>query len=114
VLKLSLRSEYFNAIKAGTKTVEGRLNTAKFKDLKPGMPICFVLPETGEELYCNVQAINIYPSWLDMLQSEGLQNMLPGIDSLQSGVKLYESFPGYQEGVSELGALAIRIMLLSY
>lgn len=46
-----------------------------------------------------------------MLQHEGLEKMLPGIKNLKTGVKIYKSFPRYQENVQKMGALAIVITL---
>lgn len=44
-----------------------------------------------------------------MLVSEGLSNCLPGITSLQQGVEIYESLPGYKEKVVQYGAIAMNI-----
>jgi hypothetical protein len=35
--------------------------------------------------------------------------MLPGAKSIQEGVAVYESFPGFTEGIKEVGALAIGV-----
>lgn len=109
MLILIVKQKYFDAIKAGLKVVEGRLNGSKFKDLKAGDPITFTCHETNEKVSCTVTALNIYPNFETMLVGEGLDNMLPGIIDLAEGVAIYENFPGYQDGVKELGALAIRI-----
>jgi len=109
MLNLVVKQVYFDAIKAGLKTVEGRLNSPKFKDLKFGDLITFTCHETNEKISGVVKALNIYPNFEAMLVSEGLENMLPGVTSLYEGVMIYESFPGYQEGAKEFGTLAIRI-----
>lgn len=112
MVHLSLRQEYFDAIKSGLKTVEGRINSPKFKDLKPGMTIRFTCINTNETIVCTVQAIHVYTNFTEMLQSAGVENMLPGISSITEGVELYESFPGYREDVKKFGALAIKITAL--
>ncbi len=109
MLNLSLRQQYFDAIKSGLKTVEGRLNSPKFKDLKPGMNISFTSVNTNETIVYTVEAMNVYANFTDMLQGESVDKMLPGITSLDEGVALYESFPGYKDEVKKVGALAIRI-----
>lgn len=111
MLNLTLNQEYFNAIKAGIKTVEGRLNKPKFHTLKPGDPISFTCKETGEVLTCTVTTLHTYPSFEAMLQSEGLTNMLPWAENIQEGVAVYESFSGFKEGVKEFGALAIGVKI---
>lgn len=113
MLNLSLQRKYFDAIKAGTKTVEGRLNNSKFKDLKPGMQMSFTAADTKELIICTVKELNIYPSFKDMLEGEGVENMLPGVKDLEEGIKIYEGFPGYKEEVNKNGALAIRIKVYS-
>ena len=113
MLNLSLRQQYFDAIKLGLKTVEGRLNSPKFKDLKPGMNISFTSVNTNEIIVYTVEAMNVYANFTDMLQSEGVDKMLPGITSIDEGVALYENFPGYRDDVKKSGALAIRIKKVS-
>lgn len=109
MLNLTLNQQYFNAIKAGIKTVEGRLNKEKFHALKPGDTLTFTCKETGEILTCTVTTLHVYPTFEAMLQSEGLTNILPGANSIQEGVAIYESFPGFKEDVKEFGALAIGV-----
>jgi len=106
---LSLRQEYFDAIKSGSKTAEGRPNSSKFKDLKPGMDICFRSTITNETIICSIQGMHVYTNFADMLHQEGIDTMLPGVASIEQGVALYESFPGYSDRVKECGALAIKI-----
>ena len=112
MLNLTLNQQYFDAIKAGIKTVEGRLNKAKFHDLKTGDIITFSCKETGEILYCTVTTLHTYPTFEAMLQGEGLTNMLPWAKNIQEGVAVYESFPGFRDEVKEFGALAIGIRRL--
>ena len=109
MLNLTLNKQYFDAIKAGIKTVEGRLNKPKFHTLKPGDPLTFTCKETGEVLSCTVTTLHTYPTFETMLQSEGLTNMLPWAKNIQEGVAVYESFPGFKEEVKEVGALAIGV-----
>jgi ASC-1-like (ASCH) protein len=112
-LQLSLRHEYFDAIKSGIKTVEGRLNAYKFKGLQPGMNISFISVQTDEVIICLVQAINTYSNFEDMLRNEGINNMLPGIAIIEKGVAIYQGFPGYKDGVHKNGAIAIKFKVIS-
>src|SRR3990167_7356191 len=108
MLNLSLQQKYFDAIKAGLKTVEGRPNSLKFKDLHPGDQISFTCIVTNEVIVCCVQAMTVYASFFEMLQEQGLQNMLPGITTMEQGVAVYENFPGYKEKALVIGVLAIK------
>jgi len=106
---LSLRPIYFDFIKSGKKTIEGRINSDKFKDLKIGDKLIFTTDHTSEQLICVVKDFKTYPDFHSMLESEGIQNCLPGITDLQEAVNIYENLPGYKEKVKQFGALAIRI-----
>jgi ASC-1-like (ASCH) protein len=112
MLNLRLKKIYFDLIKNGKKTVEGRINTAKYRNMRPGDKIQFSLDQDGknsETLVCIVEKITVYPDFFSMLCAEGIENMLPGITTIEDGVSLYENFPGYKSSVQENGALAIKI-----
>lgn len=113
MLYLSVKQEYFEAIKLGTKIVEGRLNNNKFKDLKPGMFLTFTSAASREQISCSVEAVNTYLNFKEMLETEGVQNLLPGITLLETAISIYESFPGYKEKVKEMGALAIHFKIIN-
>jgi ASC-1-like (ASCH) protein len=109
ILHLKLQDQYFHAIVSGIKTVEGRLNSPKFKDVQVGMSICFSSQSTEQTIVCLIEAIHRYQSFKDMLLVEGISNMLPGVTSLEQAIDIYESFPGYKDKVILLGAIAIKI-----
>ena len=111
MLNLSLQQKYFDAIKAGIKIAEGRPFSSKFKDLHPGDQISFTCVTTNEIIVCRVQAIHLYPSFYEMLQAQGLCNMLPGVATIEQGVAVYEGFPGYKEKAFAHGVLAIEIKI---
>jgi ASC-1-like (ASCH) protein len=112
MIDLLVDKKYFDAIMAGTKTAEGRINSPNFKALKPGMPIAFTCASnSNKKVICEIIAINSYPDFKTMLKKEGLSNMLPGIKDLEIGVSIYESFHGYKQAVKKDGAIAIRIKL---
>lgn len=48
-----------------------------------------------------------------MLESEGLENMLPGTTNLQKGVEIYEKIPSYKERCQRNGCLGIRPKVLN-
>ncbi len=108
-----VNNEYFLDIKNGRKTIEGRLNKPHYSHLYIGMPLLFKNKNTNETLVCTITSLNHYKTFSEMLEKEGIEHMLPAYSnrSLADGVALYESFPGYKEGVKEHGALAIGIAL---
>lgn len=113
MLDLAVRNKYFDAIWTGKKTVECRLNSAKYKDLAPGMKINFTVADTHKSAIATILAINTYPDFKSMLLAQGLENALPGVKTMQEGVKIYESFPKYKKNVKTTGVIAISFKLCS-
>lgn len=112
MIDLLVDKKYFDAILAGTKTAEGRINSPKFKELKAGMSIGFTCADNySKKITCTIVAVNTYPDFKTMLKKEGLGSMLPGIKDLDIGVSIYEGFHGYKQAVKKDGAVAIRIKL---
>jgi ASC-1-like (ASCH) protein len=101
MIMLSLMPCYFELIKSGKKTVEGRIYTPKFEKLAQGDHTVFVKNGTEEKLVCSVKALNIYKNFSSMLLAEGIENMLPGVATLSQAVQMYEDFPGYKDKVKQ-------------
>lgn len=108
-MKLNLHPHYFDLIKAGKKTVEGRIATEKFNNIQIGDLIVFINSLTAEELLCCVTRFSHYHTFQEMLAHEGVENCLPGATSTQEGVTIYENLPGYKEKVTIFGVIAITI-----
>ena len=105
---------YFDLIAKGIKTVEGRVNKAPLNTLQPGDILKFIDRDSPDRsIDTQVVYVKTYPSFREMLQKEGLELCLPGITSLDEGVAIYHQFPGYEEAEKTLGALAIKITLIS-
>lgn len=111
MLELSLMPCYFELVKSGKKTVEGRVDTHKFKTLVPGETVIFIKNGAEERLVCIVKAINRYKDFRSMLLAEGLEKMLPGNATLNQGIHIYENLPHYKDKVRLYGAIAITIEL---
>jgi ASC-1-like (ASCH) protein len=56
--------------------------------------------------------INVYDSFRDMLESEGLGKVLPDCDNLEEGVAIYESIPSYKERCARNGCVALNLKTL--
>ena len=109
MIKISVKKIYFDAIKCGIKTVEGRINNPKYQNLTLGMDILFFLENTKETILCTITGLAKYLTFKDMLQAEKIENMLPGIQTIEEGIRLYESFGDYKKEVEIYGAVAIKI-----
>ena len=107
--EINVNKIWFDHIKTGDKTIEGRLNKGKFKTFKKDEIIYF----KNDQNKIKIKIINIieYKDFKTYLEQEGLKRTLPGIDSIKNGVKVYRSFYP-KEMEDEFGVLAIEIKLI--
>lgn len=89
---LKLADKWYYEV-SSAKTIEGRLGKDKFLKIKVGDEICFIRAYTPE-IYVStyVTAVRAYPSFEEMLKAEGLEKVLPGVDSVEEGIKVYRQF----------------------
>jgi ASC-1-like (ASCH) protein len=104
--KISVQDPWFTFIKHGEKKAEGRLAKGFFTTLKEGDVVTWF--KGDDNVVTTIDKIVAYSSFHDMLNGEGLSNVLPGINSLEDGVAVYRKF--YKlEDEERLGVLAIRV-----
>lgn len=108
MFELRVQQPWFNNIKLGKKTVEGRLNKNQFKMLKVNDLITF--ENNGTTLLATISQITLYSSFEAYLTQEGLKRTLPGTLSIQDGINIYRAFYS-EEQEREYGVLAIEFML---
>ncbi|MGE0198595.1 MAG: ASCH domain-containing protein [Simkaniaceae bacterium] len=116
VYPVHIDSMYLGYIIDGQKTSEGRLNLPDYNAMVPG-DLIFFYDDDGNTAVCTVDRITCYPTFEKMLVSEGVYNMLPqinpetnsSVEMVAKGVIIYDSFPGYKEGVKVYGAIAFTI-----
>ncbi|NJE26846.1 ASCH domain-containing protein [Thermococcus sp. MV5] len=101
--EMGLQEEYLRLIKEGKKKIEGRLYDEKRRQVKPGDTIIF-----GEKLKVKVKALRVYSSFREMLSEEGLENVLPGVKTIEEGVQIYRRFYTEEEE-KKYGVVAIEI-----
>ena len=105
-----VQEKYFNQIKNGIKTAEGRINKPKFAKLKSGDMIIFS-PNSNpsEQLQARVVNISIYNNFNEMLKNgDNLKKLLPDVETVEDGVKIYESFGDYKTAQFEYGVISIE------
>jgi ASC-1-like (ASCH) protein len=106
---MNVQNPWFNYIKEGHKTIEGRLNKGKFANLKVGDIV--VWENAGKKIRTKLTRIEHYKSFSDMIINEGLRNVLPGKKTLNDGINVYRGF--YSEAKeAEYGVLAIQVKLV--
>ena len=94
----------------GTKTAEGRVFRDTCRKMQEGATIVLEDKHYGKWIFGRIKFLHRYNSFREMLETEGLENMLPFIHSgnIDEGVCVYESFPGGHE-VLRKGCVAIGI-----
>lgn len=104
---------WFSLIRDGIKTVEGRINNTKYNKLKKGDTIKLEKYEDSNEyVVLSVESIQAYKTFEEMIKSESLEKILPGIKDINEGVEVYRQF--YKPEVElEKGVLAIRITVIN-
>ncbi len=103
VWHMGLREGYLRAIAEGRKKVEGRLYDEKRQAIRPGDTVIF-----ENRLMCVVKDVRTYPSFREMLEREGLENVLPGVGSIEEGMKVYRRFYS-EEKERKYGVAAIEV-----
>jgi ASC-1-like (ASCH) protein len=105
---------WFSLIQLGLKTVEGRKNKGKFKEMKVGdiiewrnnnfKPRSFLTQITGKAEYPNFQTY---------LETEGLDKCLPNMEKygIEHGLHVYYKFYTKEEE-QQFGVVAIRLKVI--
>jgi ASC-1-like (ASCH) protein len=110
-----LNDRPFNAIKAGTKKIEGRtktsLDTFSYDDLKSGDTVTFTNNVTNEKITVDVIGVRHYSNIRSMLEREGVQNVLSSGKYIEGGIESYNTFSEYKENIPKYGIYAIEIKL---
>jgi ASC-1-like (ASCH) protein len=110
---ITVKNPWFNYIKEGKKTVEGRLNKGMFSKLKIGDVINWLhITKNKKKLICKttITSITKYSSFREMLEMETLENVLPNISSIDEGVKIYHQYYTLDDE-NKFGVIAITLNL---
>ncbi|KFK37772.1 hypothetical protein AALP_AA3G027600 [Arabis alpina] len=101
--ELHVQEPYFTQLKNGMKTAEGRCAVGDYNRISPGAFILF-----NKCLLLEVQDVHFYTSFSEMLRVEGLDKVLPGVESIEEGVQVYRNFyPEEKERMN--GVVAILV-----
>ena len=102
IFQANKQEPYLSLILNGIKTVEGRLNKGKFKEMQVGD-----LVETAGEIF-EILEKNIYRTFKEMILSEGIENVIPDKTTIDDAVNVYYRFYT-KEQEKEFGVVAIKI-----
>jgi ASC-1-like (ASCH) protein len=111
-------ARWFDAIRAGEKTVEGRKGTPKWAGIEAGDLVVFYRRGSTRHVFARVTAVRRYNATVsrasarqilgDYLASETLLATLPGVESIDAGVEVYRQFWSDAD-VEKYGVIAIQI-----
>lgn len=107
-----LSEPWFSLISLGLKTVEGRKNSGKFKDMTVGQIIEWVNVDfKHRSVKTKIVSKQTYKTFEEYLLTEGLEKCLPGMKTIEHGLSVYfKYFTKEQE--AEFGVVAIRLELV--
>ena len=104
---MHIDEKYFWDLIEGRKVIEGRLYDEKRRKICERDHIRMV-SSNKLEAYFIVKGIRVYSSFKDLLMREGISNVLPGIQNLEEGIKVYRKF--YRKEKEKLyGACALEL-----
>ncbi|KAH7572842.1 hypothetical protein JRO89_XS03G0023100 [Xanthoceras sorbifolium] len=85
--ELHVDEPFFSLIKDGVKTVEGRCAVGDYNRIGSGAMILL-----NKCMLLEVQCVRHYASFLEMLEAENLEKVLPGVQTIEEGVRIYRKF----------------------
>ena len=98
LVEMNIASKYFDAIADGSKTVEGRLQDDKRRqlmdklhNLRNTVSIRFICTETGQTMDCQLRGYRIYPSFVKAAEVS-YKEMIPWADSPKEAADVYREF----------------------
>jgi ASC-1-like (ASCH) protein len=105
---------WFSLINLGLKIVEGRKNKGRFHDMKVGDIIEWKNEDfMSRSVKTKITKKVVYSTFKEYLETEGLDNCLPGMPSIEHGLSVYYKYYT-KEDEKEYGVMAIHIQLLNY
>jgi ASC-1-like (ASCH) protein len=114
-----VQEPWFSLIQTGIKVVEGRPKKGMFENIKKGDVIYWTNDITGKIRKCKTLIVDViyYDTFNEMIQNEGLINVLPatgaGINTVEDGVnKVYRQLYG-PDVEKKYGVCAIKMNVIT-
>ena len=83
---------YFTFLKNGQKTIEGRIRKGWYRNVQPGDEIVVYNDKETDGIETLVGRVAKYRSIEDMLTHEPIKKMLPDVNSIDEGIRVYRKF----------------------
>lgn len=101
-----INKEIFEALRDGTKKVETRAGTPKYRKIKEGQTVSFSCD--GEIFEKIVRKVSFVDSIKELLTLYVPQDIHPNLTTEEEIVSMYHSFPGYEEKIKKSGLVAME------
>lgn len=105
--RCSLRREFVEQIRSGTKTYEGRVWSGPFRNYREGMRLCWFSGES--EILTKIISVNRFDSFEQMVTEIGYKKLLPRSRSEADAIGEYHKIPGYTEKARQYGVVAFQV-----
>lgn len=99
---------YFTFLKNGQKTIEGRVRKGWYCNVKLGDEIEVYNENETDSILTKVIRVTQYPSIRDMLTKESINKLLPDVDTIDRGIKVYRKFYKLEQE-RQFGMVAIEV-----
>ncbi len=111
IWKVHVSLPWYELIKQGKKTIEGRPNRNTFAQMKIGDQIEFSNKELNGNFMAEITNVTHHKTFEEMIRTNGIDNVLPGIRNIDEGVQVYMQY--YTKEIEqEFGVVGIHIKLL--
>lgn len=108
IYNISIQDPWFTQISIGKKIVEGRLNKGLFRKLKTGDIVIWFNRKNNKKFRTEILKTVVYKTFKEMIEKEGIKNILPIIDNINDGIKVYRQWYS-EEMEKEFGVLGIHL-----
>jgi ASC-1-like (ASCH) protein len=88
---ISVNSPWFEYLKAGTKTFEGRRYSVRYT-VGDKLLVRHHTDTTQEPFVLTITSVNKFPSFEDALRVLPLCRVLPGVETVEDGIEVYKKF----------------------
>ena len=102
-IPINIQEPYASQLLNGAKTVEGRLNKGKFAAAQVGDTL-----RVNDQAEFEIVVKNSYATFREMLESEGVANMIPDAHTVDEALQVYYQFYT-PEQEREFGVVALRL-----
>ncbi len=109
--KIHVETRWFEEMLRGVKRIEGRLYDEKRRAFRVGDLLEVIRSDEALSFYAVIRGMRLYKSFEEMLAVEGLENVLPGVYSIEEGVGVYRRFYG-ESDEKRWGVVALEVEVL--